>query len=920
MVINKNNLPPLLALLFVSLAVCLPLLKPGLPATDDGISMVLRATGFHESFQDGHVPVRWIQRLNENYGYPVMNFLYPLPFYVAQIPNMLGFSAIASIKLTTFLSVLLGAIGFFQLSKQTLSKTLSTLVSIAFLASPYLHIDLYQRGSLGEIVAFGVVPWLLLSIQKAIAQKKLRQVFVSGILWALLATSHNTLALILSPLVLFYSLSKVSKGNKTQKQITRVLLTVLIGLAVSAFFWAPAILELGETRSSSIQISQVSSHFQTINQTVLNIGLAGLFILILAIFFTRSRTVAILVAFTLFALGLQFPASEPVWQLLLLDKLVQFPIRFMSILTVATPLLLIEAWNQTKSKTSIQKFTGVLILVSLAISIGGVTKVENSPLTTNFFDTNFDSTTNQKEFSPKSVKQDPETMATSAFQISSDKNNFSVLEEHVKTQEKHLQINISESVQVSFNTSYFPGWTLYIDGVETDFQTDELGRITPQIIHDDAHSKTHDLVLIWQETALRKTANYVSALTIILSVAAIVFSYASTKSQAVGILCLSWLFIWLSLQLYWHKADFAKQYDPIQAKKSYEASQWVDPESKHPIGDHGLYAWAGWAYTEGENPILINSEMPPLGKYLIGVSLRLTTSVAVTGTIFSFTFLISLYLLSLQMIKDKYLSLVPLALISIERIFYSTLTVTMLDSLLLTFLCLGFYSILKTQDNKKWFIAASIFFGAVASTKFYVTGLLVILSVTTFFAVTKKWKLLLYFSLSSSLSLFVHALSYFRYFILGGSLRGYLGVQKFIWTFYSTGTTDVPTGSYWQLVFLNKWRVWWGPSWGEFYTLTTKEWRLTWPIAGALVLILVTKLLIKIWRLWFKKGQPIHLEWIILFWLLTYSAFLSLIGGWPHYMLLFLPFSSILLVRNIKRLLTKNKKINTQIKRIIKTL
>ncbi len=42
------------------------------------------------SYRDDEETKKFVDRLNNNYGYPVFNFLYPLPFYLAEIPKIIG--------------------------------------------------------------------------------------------------------------------------------------------------------------------------------------------------------------------------------------------------------------------------------------------------------------------------------------------------------------------------------------------------------------------------------------------------------------------------------------------------------------------------------------------------------------------------------------------------------------------------------------------------------------------------------------------------------------------------------------------------------------------------------------------------------------------------------------------------------------
>src|SRR3989344_5693776 len=121
----------MITLIILSLVACWSFFKKGYFESHDGEWMAIRFTAFHQALSSGQFPVRFTDRLNNNYGYPVFNFLYPLPFYIAEV------------------SKLAGAAG-----------------AITYLFIPYRFVDLYVRGSLGESVAFAFVPLILGSIFK----------------------------------------------------------------------------------------------------------------------------------------------------------------------------------------------------------------------------------------------------------------------------------------------------------------------------------------------------------------------------------------------------------------------------------------------------------------------------------------------------------------------------------------------------------------------------------------------------------------------------------------------------------------------------------------------------------------------------------------------------------------------------------
>jgi len=889
-------------LVISSFLVSIGYLKPGLPKTDDGVLMVIRASGFHESFVDGHVPVRWIQRLNENYGYPVTNFLYPLPFYVAEAFQVVGLSALQSVKAVMILSTVASGIGMFLFLRHKTTPFVAFLASLVYLVTPYILFDLYSRGSLGEIVSFGIVPFVFYFLEKYLRTKKQLCFFLTAISWALLIISHNSLALLFSLLISGYYFAQRSIISK--KALATYTLLVALVSCMSAWFWLPALYDLQFTRSSTVQISNIGDQFQPLLELSQSLGYVTILVLLTAFVLaikTKKGWYWICVIFI--ALLLQLKLTQPIWQTFHLDRIIQFPFRLLSIVTFAIPVLfayMLDYGHRVSKKTVHLLATLTVVGLLLLSTLQGLS-VENQRFPETYFLSNFDSTTNQKEFTPKSVSVDPDTYATKAFEINALPTDFQIIETDISTQEKYLQLLLDEDVEVIFNTHYFPGWKVMVDDEVQNHTIDEQGRIHVQVSNLDTKNKIRTVKLVWQETPLRTAANLVSLISVFGCLALVIYlSVNKNKSLTAGILSAIVILFSLGSSILFKTEELKASFDPAEWEQRFLDSQWVNPKSIRPIGDHGLYMWAGWAYVHGENPILINPEMPPLGKYLIGSGLVLTNRPAIVGLFFSLTLLASLFLLSKEVLRKDSLALIPVALFSLERIYRNSIVYTMLDNIQLTVLLLAFLFILKAERNWKWLILASLCIGGVISTKFYATGILVSASVIAYYVVTKRFSLLAKFLLVMPLIGLVHMVSYWRFFMLGNSIREYLGTQKWIFKFYQAGSPSVPLGSYWRLVFFNQWRVWWGPAWGEFYILKAKEWNPLWPLNGLVTIGLLLSFLKKTFGLWVSNKKIIIPSYFLLLsWLGIYSMFLTMIGGWPHYMLLFLPFSNILMIKLI---------------------
>lgn len=304
----------------------------------------------------------------------------------------------------------------------------------------------------------------------------------------------------------------------------------------------------------------------------------------------------------------------------------------------------------------------------------------------------------------------------------------------------------------------------------------------------------------------------------------------------------------------------------------------LNPAEQISIGDDGLYTFAGYKYIHGQDPTLMNAEIPPFGKYLIGLSILVFKNQNYFGIITGVVVLIGLYFLNLAIFKNKLFALIPTTLFSLEPLFYTQLQSTYLDLLHLGLLLFSFVFVLK-----KKYIGAGIFLGLMAATKSPgTTFALGIVSMGAYVVISGKMdqikKFALFFIPSSFI---VFTLTYARFFLLGNSPVEFLKVQKWIINFYADGTQS-KIGNVLQMIILDKWYLWWEKKYGSI-----DEWRITWPILFLGYLFAIGKKAYQVIKTKKVVQEPI---WLVLIWCSCYLVFLIFIPVWPRYLLLLLPF------------------------------
>lgn len=505
-----------------------PLFLSGFFNTDNGSLLIIRAGAFFKSFSDLHIPVRIVENLNFGYGYPIFNFFYPGFFYLTEGFHLLGLSLVVSVKSSIIFLGFIGSLGIYLLLYKVTTNRLASITAATFyLFSPYHIIDLYRRGSFGELFALAFIPYVTLGICNYLKKKDGSSFLMAVFSTTLVVIGHNSLALILIPSAYVFGL--MLSGFK-KVALKSIVLIAIFSILLSATFWIPAIFESRYTIQSQVQISDYTRHFPSLisllfdlpflssilkpssNSFPISTFLVISSILSLWIFLkdhhNKPWRIKILTSLVVIAISIYFitPLSMIFWKYLALDKLVQFPWRFLSLTTFATTILLALTISYFKKPNKIVFILPVLILLFYLPQI----KVNRNSYPDGYYLTNDSTTLNQSELSTLSFDRNINSRPSEL--IKSDKpNQLQKLKQ--KTQSISFETDLQDRSHITVNKMYFPDWTLAVNGEHKPIEYKSNG-----LINFELEKGKNTVELNFVDTKLRIFANAISLLSLIIIV------------------------------------------------------------------------------------------------------------------------------------------------------------------------------------------------------------------------------------------------------------------------------------------------------------------------------------------------------------------------------------------------------------------
>ncbi|HKY32080.1 MAG TPA: hypothetical protein VJV23_06045 [Candidatus Polarisedimenticolia bacterium] len=372
----------LLAML-VSLPSLATLLQPGWFEGHDDLH-IIRMIEYDRALRDGQIPPRWFPDVSAGLGNPHPLYYAPLFYMAAESLHLMGVPIIPALKGALVLFTLLAAAGMQRYARGVLGGPASVVAAAAYTYAPYHLLDLYVRKAFSEYTVFAMLPWMLLAFRRLRFVPGRDGVLLAGVCAAGALLSHTISAMLVPPLLGLYAvcLSRQPDAGGPRARagwsltwLPRAGAAAALAGSLSAFFLLPAFLEREAVNLEIFTASyfQFHKHFVMPSQLLWSkwgfgmsyegpadglsfrigsFGIAG--IALAAAGLARLRASRRAASETVFHVGIAAAAafmtlgiSLPVWRAVPMLAFVQFPWRFLTLVTLAAGFLsgaAFQAW------------------------------------------------------------------------------------------------------------------------------------------------------------------------------------------------------------------------------------------------------------------------------------------------------------------------------------------------------------------------------------------------------------------------------------------------------------------------------------------------------------------------------------------------------------------------------------------------
>jgi hypothetical protein len=350
-------------LAFAACLMIVPMLVNGIPTGNDLPHHYRFAIEIDENLRQGVVDQTWNGTANYGFGDVGIRFYPPLSYLpISAFRTVTGEWYFASI-LTFFFWFVLGGIGLYLWSREWFDETSSLVAAVIYMALPYHANQIYNAFLYAEFAAAAVIPFCFLFATRVCRKPNADNTILLAASYAILILTHLPTALITSAGLLIYSLLSFPKNGR-MKPVLSFGTAILLGFLAASFYLIRIFTETEYLKHASPEFASgdfsfsrnfLLSYFSVgsddyISRSLwfadLMLALTLLASVPAAIVYFRVRETEpkrnLIAAVAVFATSLFFatPLSGFLWQYLPLLAKIQFPFRWLSLVTLIAAIFI----------------------------------------------------------------------------------------------------------------------------------------------------------------------------------------------------------------------------------------------------------------------------------------------------------------------------------------------------------------------------------------------------------------------------------------------------------------------------------------------------------------------------------------------------------------------------------------------------
>ncbi|MBI5465191.1 hypothetical protein HY946_01120, partial [Candidatus Gottesmanbacteria bacterium] len=472
------------------------------------------------------------------YGYPLFVFSYQSPWFIGIPLLRLGLSLTDSVKGVFIIGFVISGVAMAVWLREMWGLFPALTGSILYLWAPYRFSNIFVRASLGEATAFMFVPLLFWGIWKCRTEKRWRKgVILTSLGLAGIILSHLMVLIVFALPLILWVLIQLYESLAKKESLKKIIIGLLLGIGLSSYYLIPAIGEKQSTMASQILQSHYLDHFTTLGQLIYSkwgygfdfpgtvndamsfqIGIAQwvaiVFLLALMVWtlFKKKKTDSLLLfsffSF-IFSIIMMLSISKPVWEQISKFAYFDFPWRFLSLAVFIGSL---AAALMVKTAKKIGWLIAIfLILLAFYTNRNHLRVNQYVYQPDSFYINNLQTTNMFDEYRPKTIDGNYIKVKRERFEV--ERKRVTIDNQIIRSNYLLLEGKADGDTKIKINTTYYPGWRAWVNGVEQKTVLAEDGTMETLVPKGQFTVKAK-----FTNTPIRMLSNFVSLISVFLLV------------------------------------------------------------------------------------------------------------------------------------------------------------------------------------------------------------------------------------------------------------------------------------------------------------------------------------------------------------------------------------------------------------------
>ena len=541
---------PLLTIAAFAVVALLPMYWFGLPSGNDQSQHYQFAWTVYYSVGNGDVYPSFAPQTNHGFGDYGIRFYPPVTYYVlAALRFVTGNWYLATLVALT-LVFFVGALGVYVWARELIDERTALIAAALYSFIPYHLNEIYNNYLLAEFFATAILPWCFVFLDRAVRRPSARNTLALAASCALLVLTHLPLTLIGGTAMAIYAMTLLRRDTAL-RQIGMLLSAAVFTLAMTAFYWSRWVPEMAwithntpryfsTTWDFRTNFLLVPSHWTHFGENALNLWFADLMLFVSVLLAVPALVIATrkdermrfvpLASVFVIAVLMTTPVTQPLWDQAGFLQKVQFPWRWLSIVSLFSALLgavgIVRAFDPPGKKA----FMALMVAVSLAAVAFMTVTIFRAPV----------------YVTRGQLDNDISTFGDSEgcdcwWPVWADRAAFAQKEDVVvpgrdvtieewRPTERRFSVSPGTVAIATIKTWYYPRWLASVNGQTITLQPDDEGALTLEIPHE-ASSVTVAFVEPWYVVAAA-TISVLAWLAFLFSSSIILLKSRRTASAA----------------------------------------------------------------------------------------------------------------------------------------------------------------------------------------------------------------------------------------------------------------------------------------------------------------------------------------------------------------------------------------------------